>query len=453
MSNERISQLVEEKREYYTGISRQIWENPEQGYQEFKFSEILIEALRENGFEVETGLAGIPTAFQGTYGSGKPVIGFLGEYDALAGLSQKAGQTEHHPLVEGGSGHGCGHNALGTCALAAAVTVKRMLEESHLSGTVIFYGCPAEEQGCGKSFMTRAGIFDDTDIALAPHPMDYNMIIGKSMLANIQAEFSFTGTAAHAANAPDRGRSALGAADLMIVGTQFLREHIIQEARLHHAYLDAGGSSPNVVQASARLLFFIRAPRAQQAKDIFERVKDVARGAALMTGTSVDIAVKSAMVDLLPNDVVGRLMARSWEELGPCPYSQKALEVAARMAPTVGNFSKEELLDTHVPGYERSPVAIAGSSDVGDVSYKVPTIMMFYTGTAKGTPPHSWQMTAQSATALMDDGTMHAAKVLASTAMKLYREPELVAEAQEELVRRTGGCYECLMPDDVRPEI
>ncbi len=447
----RLEQLIEEKRGYFTDLSDYIWDNPELGYSEYKSARALKKAMGECGFKVVDKLANIDTAFKGVWGSGKPVIGFLGEFDALAGLSQKSGCPAKEAVVPGAPGHGCGHNALGTGCLAAAYALKEVLKEKNLPGTIIVYGCPAEEQGCGKSFMSREGIFNELDVAIAPHPSDTNNVMGVSMLANIQVEFSFYGHAAHAAANPDKGRSALDAADLMIVGVQFLREHIVQEARIHHAYIDAGGTSPNVVQASAKLLFYIRAPKGYQVKEIFERVKDVARGAAIMTGTTMDFAVKSAMTDLFNNDVLGKVAEEAWGEIGETKFSDEAYEIAKLIAPAVGNTNLDNVLDTSVPKYVRIPVAMPGSTDVGDVSYIVPTVMLMYAAETKGTPGHSWQLVAQSRTAVMHDGMIHNAKVMALTALKLFENPQLVEKAWEEF-KASGVKYECLIPDDVQPE-
>lgn len=449
---DRIHEIIESKRKYFTDLADYIWENPELGYKEYKSAKALMDALEENGFELTKDLAGIPTAFKGTFGSGKPVIGFLGEFDALADLSQKSCVAEKQPVTPGAPGHGCGHNAIGTGCLAAAAAMKELMKESGLSGTIVVYGCPAEEQGCGKSFMAREGVFNELDIAIAPHPSDKNAILGVSMLANIQAEFSFHGQAAHAAANPDQGRSALDAADLMIMGVQFLREHIIQEARIHHAYLDAGGTSPNVVQANAKLLFYIRAPKAEQVREIYARVQEVARGAAIMTGTTMDFCVKSAMVDLNNNDVLGRLAEEAWKEVGETKFSEKAYEVAKMIAPAVGNPDAVDVLDQSVPCYNRIPTAMPGSSDVGDVSYVVPTAMLMYAAESKGTPGHSWQLVAQSGTELMHDGMLHNAEVMALMGMKLLENPELVKKAWDEF-NASGVKYECLIPDEVKPEI
>ena len=257
---ERICRSIEEKKSLYASLCDEIWANPERNFREFKAAKLLTDALAAHGFQVEQDLAGMPSAFRASFGSGKPVVSFLAEYDALAGLSQEACCTEKKAIVPGGDGHGCGHNAMGPCCIAAAVALKEVMEQDNLPGTVVVFGCPAEETGGGKCFLARDGYFEGVDFAISPHPFPDGGFIGPT-LATIQVEYAFSGVASHAAAMPDQGRSALDAAELMVMGVQFLREHIIQEARVHHAYLDAGGTSPNVVQASAKLLFYIRAPR------------------------------------------------------------------------------------------------------------------------------------------------------------------------------------------------
>ena len=450
---DRICQIVEQNRDLYCKVSREIWGTPELTYKEFRSSAILVDLLRDNGFRVETGICGMPTAFKASFGSGNPVIGFLAEFDALAGLSQESGKAEVCPIVPGGPGHGCGHNTIGTSCAGAAITLKQMLEETNRSGTVIVFGCPAEEQGSGKAFMARAHIFDGTDVAISPHPMAFNSIMGFSSLANVQVEFHFTGKAAHASSQPHMGRSALDAADLMIVGVQFLREHITSEARLHHAYLDVGGTSPNVVQASAKLLFYIRAPKAEQVREIYDRVKDVARGAAIMTGTSVEVELKSGMCDFIPNDTLGRVAAECWQEIGSCAYSPAAMEIAARIAPTLGLNPQDALIDTSVPNYMPVPKPMSSSTDIGDVSYTVPTIAVLFAGVVKNTPGHSWQYVAQSSTPLMHDGMIHATKVMAYTAMKVCENPLIAEQAKAELMEKTSCKYISLIPDEIQPDL
>lgn len=448
---QRIEKLVEEKREIYSAINDKIWENPEYSFREYVSSKVLMDALEKEGFEIEVGLADMPTAFKATYGSGKPVIGFLAEYDALAGLSQKKAFPEKCPVEEGGNGHGCGHCAIGTSCVAAAVTMKHIMEEDHINGTVIVFGCPAEENGGGKCFMARDGIFEGVDFAISSHPGDANSIMSCSMLANVQVEYSFEGVAAHAAAVPQHGRSALDATSLMIVGVQFLREHIIQEARIHHAYTDVGGTSPNVVQASSKLVFYIRAPKADQVMEIYERVNDIARGAALMTGTKLTINHLSGLADFMPNDVLGKVLAESWSEIGSCNFSDEAKEVAKIMAPTLGKEYSEDIIVNNVPSYIPSNAILSGSTDVGDVSYLVPTGIVAFTGMIKGTPGHSWQLVAQSGTPLMHDGLIHTAKVMALAGMKLLQDPSLMETAKAELNEKTGGKAVSMITADCKP--
>ena len=278
---------------------------------------------------------GIDTAFTASFGSGRPVIGFLGEFDALAGLSQEAGRVEKAALQPGGNGHGCGHNLLGVAAAAAAAAVKEYLEKTGQPGTVIFFGCPGEEGGSGKAFMAREGAFDGLDFAVTWHPSDVNSVRTGSSLANFQVLFQFEGVSAHAAGCPEMGRSALDAVELMNVGSNYLREHIIQEARLHYAVLDTGGYSPNVVQNHAGVLYLIRAPRIGQAKEIYDRVVDVARGAALMTGTQMHYELIKSCANVVPNRVMEQVMYEAMRDVPLPVYTEAEYENAGAFAGTV----------------------------------------------------------------------------------------------------------------------
>lgn len=447
---DRISQLIESNRPLYAQLCDTIWADPERNFKEFKAAKLLTDVLADNGFAVELGVANMPSAFKATFGSGKPVIGLLAEYDALAGLSQVSGLPEKKAIVPGGDGHGCGHNAMGPCCVAAAIAMKEIICQDNLPGTVIVFGCPAEETGGGKCFMARDGIFDGVDFAISPHPFPDNGFIGRC-LANMQVEYSFSGQASHASAEPHHGRSALDAAELMVMGVQFLREHIIQEARVHHAYLDAGGTSPNVVQASAKLLFYIRAPRGEQAKEIYERINKVAHGAAMMTDTTVEIRHKSGLADMIPNNTLSKALTDAWAEIGPCKYSEEAKALAAKMGPAVGNNS-DDLLDSDVPDFDPSAPIIMGSTDVGDVSYVVPSACLNFAGVVKGTPGHSWQWVAQSGSPIMHDGLIHAAKVIALAGINLIGKPELAEKAKAELLSRTGGKVVSMLPPNATPD-
>ena len=447
---ERICRSIEEKKALYAGLSDTIWANPERNFKEIQAAKLLTDTLAEHGFSIELDIANMPSAFRATYGSGKPVVGLLAEYDALAGLSQEACSTEKKAVIPGGDGHGCGHNSMGPCCIAAAVAMKEIMEQDNIPGTVIVYGCPAEETGGGKSFLARDGYFDGVDFAISPHPFPDGGFMGPT-LATVQAEYAFTGRASHASAMPEQGRSALDAAELMVMGVQFLREHIIQEARIHHAYLDVGGTAPNVVQASAKLFFYIRAPKGEQVKEIFARINKVAQGAAMMTETEVEIRHKAGLADLVPNHVVGTVLAESWAELGPCSFSDEARALAGRMAPTVG-FTGEDPLDSSIPVYDPNSPLLMGSTDVGDVSYIVPSACLNFPGVIKDTPGHSWQWVSQAGSPIMHDGLIHAAKVVALASMKLLTQPELLEQAHEELMKKTGRKLVSMLPPHAPPE-
>ncbi len=449
---QRIIDILDGKAEYFGAIADYIWDNPELAFAEHKSAKALIDALEEHGFKIEKGLAGIPTAFKGVFGSGHPVIGFLGEYDALSNLSQRDGVTKEEPIVAGAAGHGCGHNAIGVSCVAAAVAMKTIMEENKLPGTVIVYGCPGEEGGAGKAFMAREGVFAEMDAAMAPHPAENNYIMGISALANVHVEYRFKGKASHAGAVPHLGRSALDACSLMIVGTQFLREHIIPEARIHHAYLNAGGTAPNVVQANASLLFYIRAPKADTVKEIYERVNDIAKGAALMTGTSVETELHSGVNNLIVNEVMGNTLQEAWAEIGAQNFSEEALAVAKRFAPVIPNCDLDEPLDESIPAFKKQDSSMSGSTDVGDASYIAPTVMFMHAALCKCTPGHTWQLVAQSRSPIMHEGMMHAAKVMALAGIKLIKNPKLIKAAWKEH-KESGVTYESLIPDDIKPQI
>ncbi len=472
-SKDRIVELVDSKKDFFSKVSDDVWSTPELGFLEFKSAATLEKALEEQGFKVEKGLAGIDTAFKGTYGSGKPVFGFLGEFDALPLLSQKAGLGVHDPIVEGGCGHGCGHNALGAGSMAAATALKDYLRENNLPGTVIYFGCPAEESGCGKTFMAREGVFDDVDIALTWHPGDTTSLFNTSSLANIIVLFHFKGIASHAAASPHSGRSALDAAEIMNVGVQFLREHVIPEARIHYAFTDVGGGAPNVVQSTSTVLYYIRAPKTEQVMEIYPRVVKCAEGAAHMTETELTVEIKTALSDYIPNDVVSNVMSDCMQELGEIQYSEESLKIAQAIydsltenekASGIRGLTKYMSIEeakkisegTHLCGipfpYHRLNIAMPGSTDVGDVSYVVPTAQLTATTEVLGTSGHSWQIASVSGTSLAHEGLNYAAKVMALTAVRMIEKPELIQQAKDELFSVTGGVYNCPIPDYVKPQ-
>ena len=476
-SKEQALLAIDRERVPICTASDQVWENPETAFQEFKSVDILCELLEKEGFHVERNLAGIATAFSGTYGHGKPVVGILGEFDALSGLSQEAEKTEKIAIVDGAPGHGCGHNLLGTGSLAAAVAVKEYLEKNNKEGTVIYFGCPGEEGGSGKSFMARDGVFDCLDFAISWHPGDKNVVGVGSSLANYQIIYRFFGTASHAAASPEMGRSALDAVELMNTGVQYLREHIIQEARIQYAITNTGGYSPNVVQPYAEVLYLIRAPKNQQVKEIFERVNDIAKGAALMTGTRMEIQFVKACSNLVDNTVLEEVLQKNLEEIPREPYTEEELAFAKKIYDTYGGDKTD--LQQILSRYEKSRKAqveallaphmkdiicdvivplmdvetcMAGSTDVGDVSWVCPTAQINVATEAMGTPGHSWQMVSQGKSSIAHKGMIFAGKVMAGAIIDVLENPELIVKAKEELKKRVGPeGYIPPIPKDVRP--
>ncbi|WP_025114086.1 M20 family metallopeptidase [Lysinibacillus fusiformis] len=462
MTNQsRLSQIIEDKREKLIEVSNQIWQYAETGFEEFKSAELLCQTLAEEGFEVEQGVANIETAFIGSFGNGKPVIAFLGEFDALTGLSQNGGIAQPNPQQIGGNGHGCGHNLLGTGSLAAAIALRDYMQENNITGTVRYYGCPGEEIGGGKTFMAREGIFNDVDIALSWHPGTTNNIMSVATLACYEVYFKFKGKSAHAAASPHLGRSALDAVELMNIGVNYLREHIIPEARVHYAITNTGGSSPNVVQAEAEVLYFVRAPRVSQTEDIYQRICDIARGAALMTGTEVDIDLASALSNVIPNTTLEQVMYENFIKLGTPSYTDAELQFAEAIRETLSEEEKKmdvqrnqklagkaiaDVIDPFM-----SDAFMAGSTDVGDVSWIVPTAQCMTACEPLGTPLHTWQIVATGTTSLAHKGMLHAGKILAATALDVLQQPELIEQAKAELVdRRAGEVYTSPLPSDVK---
>lgn len=470
-----INDYIEQNHSRFTQLSDAIWDHPETRFEETFSAELLANALEQEGFHVERGVGGIETAFIASFGSGTPVIALLGEYDALAGLSQQSACSEPNPVIENGNGHGCGHNLLGTAALAAAFAVKAWLQENLLPGTVRFYGCPGEEGGSGKTFMVRDGLFDDIDAAVTWHPESFSGVFNVQSLANIQTAFRFKGIAAHAANSPHLGRSALDAVSLMNVGVQFLREHIIQEARIHYAVTNTGGASPNVVQADAEALYLVRAPQLDQAQDIYQRVIDIAKGAALMTGTKLDIRFDKACSNYVPNRTIEKAMYQHITTFGIPEYNLQERQFAKEIHATLtkddlrnaklnaartggeqgvkwGERQADKALTDEVLPYVESQELMYGSTDVGDVSWIAPTAQCFSPCFAFGTPLHTWQLVAQGRTSIAHKGMLLAAKVMAATAIDLLTTPTLLSQAQSEFQhQRDEQPYNCPIPNDIQP--
>lgn len=470
MSIELIEDFIENSKDQYIQLSDEIWQYAELGYTEQKSAAAHIAFLKSAGFTVREGVAGIPTAFVAEAGSGGPVIGILGEFDALSGLSQESLALRSCPSseIENGNGHGCGHHLLGTSAHLAAVAVKNALERHGIEGTVRFYGCPAEEGGWGKTYMTRAGLFDDVAAAITWHPGVANTIMNMESLAVKQAYFRFKGIAAHAGASPHLGRSALDALELMNIGTNFLREHMIPDARVHYAITDAGGVAPNVVQPNAAALYMIRAPRNRDAHELYERICNIARGAALMTDCELEIEVHSACSNLLRNTTLNELMQAKLKEFGAPDYDGNELEFAESMHRTTRPEEIEmagrmlqaawrqpkALFDGVDALYNDRPSKMHGSTDVGDVSWVTPTVQCMTACFAFGTSPHSWQWVSQGKSAIAHKGMVLAAKTMAATALELYTNPLLLAAARTELAERLAvEPYVCPIPEGVQPPL
>lgn len=448
--------VIDEKAAKLDAASDYIWDNPELAFSEFKSAACQMELLRSEGFKVEENLAGIATAFSGRFGSGKPVIGILGEFDALSGL----GQVSQAPVKTpngGENGHGCGHNYLGIGSIAAAMAVKKFLEDSGHEGTVIYYGCPGEEGGSGKAFMARDGVFDELDASLCWHPGQANGVRTGGSLANYQILYKFDGIAAHAGSSPAMGRSALDALELMNVGVQFLREHMSTDCRIHYAITDAGGRSPNVVQPHAEVLYLIRAPKNDQVKALYERVNKIAAGAAMMTETKESHDFIKACSNLVMNDTIQRVLQKKFEELGVPEPDEEDLAFARELAEKgLGDSpycNKENPLDYKVKPYKEQFTQGFGSTDVGDASWVCPTAQVRGANWITGTPGHSWQVVTQGKTAWGHKVMRNIGKILAATAVELITDPELLAKAQEEFRQKVGPKgYEAPIPKDVRPK-
>lgn len=457
-------------------LSDRIWDFAELRFQEYKSVAAITDLMKSEGFDVKIGLADMDTAFTASYGSGHPVIGVLAEYDALSGLSQQAGVTEPAPIPGSNNGHGCGHHLLGTAAVGCALKVRDYLRESGKSGTIVLIGTPAEEGGSGKAYMARAGIFDPLDLALAWHPASGNSVMTGSMMANCQVYFRFKGISAHAAASPHLGRSALDAVELMDVGVNYMREHIEPTDRIHYAITDSGGISPNVVQNHAEVIYLIRSTDNSKTKALYDRVCDIARGAALMTQTKVEIVFDKACSNILSNSVVEDLLHDSMvavplptyteEEIALAEAFKAGLQDSDRAADLSVGFMENRQKKLMVQKFREMPMAnfvadhkhldvyVAGSSDVGDCSFCTPTAQFLAACAAPGTPAHSWQMVAQGKTGLAHKGMLYAADVLADAAKRVIDDPSIAEKARREFVESTEGMpYACPIPPEIKPNM
>ena len=468
----RILQLLGAKKKIFTDLNDEIWEYAEPRFAEHKSAAAHCRVMEAEGFRVKQGLAGEDTAFIAEYGSGTPVIAILGEYDALAGLSQQADLTEEKPVIEGGQGHGCGHNTLGAAGAAAITALKDYMEENHLPGTIRFYGCPAEENAGGKAFLVRDGLFNDVDICLAYHPANMNSADQGGSLANFRVFYTFKGTSPHAASAPHMGRSALDACELMNVGCNYMREHMIPEARVHYAYTNVGGTAPNVVQCDAQLLYAMRAPTVTQVKELYDRLEKIAKGAAMMTETEVTIRQVAAYSNTIANDVINEQFETYLDEFLPLDYTEEEMAYLRKFQAVIPENEKKALVSQAQQLFGRTQKAkdvaampiwnfhaknLKGgkaSNDVGDVSWVCPTSIVRTACYAAGTTGHHWLKTAQGKSSVCHKGMLLAAAVMACTAVDFLTDPQLVAQAKENWLERLGGdTYPNPLPADCKPEI
>ena len=467
LNEEKIWNLVDAKKDDFIALSDRVFETPETLYNEYASVAEHVSALHAEGFRVTEGICGMPTAVMGEAGTEGPVIAILGEFDALPGLSQQPGVAEHSPVQAGGNGHGCGHNLLGAAALLAATAVKDWLAENNIKARVRYYGCPAEEGGAAKAYMARDGMFDDVAAAISWHPSTFNAVQHGHSLANSRIDFTFHGKAAHAAAAPHLGRSALDACELMNIGVNYMREHMPDAARVHYAYLDVGGVAPNVVQAQATVRQLIRAGDLETLRDLVARVRKIADGAALMTGTTVEAKVYSGVSNLVGNRPLEEVMQREFDKLGAVPFDAEdaifadAIRKSLTSADIAASFQRigretppDMPLCDFVAPLDRTNSGGEGSTDVGDVSWVVPTVQARVATCAVGTPFHTWQTVAQGKMPAAHKGMTHAAKVMAATATALMQAPDvLIAARQVHDERQAKTPYQCPIPEDVSPPI
>jgi aminobenzoyl-glutamate utilization protein B len=435
-----IIQSIDSKGQTYADVAKRIWGFAELGYQEQKSSALLQAQLKGAGFDVKAGVADIPTAFTASYGSGKPVVGIVGEFDALPGLSQDV-TPARRPIAENAPGHGCGHNLLGTGSVAAAIAVKEWLAASRRPGTLRFFGTPAEEGGSGKVYMIGAGLFNDVDVVVTWHPGDRNEASVASNLANISAMFRFHGVAAHAAAAPQQGRSALDAVEAMDYMVNMMREHVPQETRIHYI-ITRGGAAPNVVPDFAEVYYYARHPNMPILDGIWDRIINAAKGAALGTGTTMDVELIGAAYNVLPNEYLSGIMRKNLERIGGFKYTpdeQKFAEDIRKTLtepPTVALGSQEGVQPARSEGAINS-----SSTDLGDVTWNVPTVQLRGATFVPGVPTHSWQATACAGSSIGIKGMMVAAKSMALTAVDLFDDPTHVQKANAEFQQRRGPAF------------
>ena len=467
MNKHIIWEYVEKLEPRFHALADQVWSTPETCYGEHLSMEAHYSELIHHGFKVKQGIAGIPTALIAEAGTKGPVIAFLGEYDALAGLSQQSDIFEEKPIKKNGNGHGCGHNLLGSAAMQAATSLKNWMTETGTEGIIRYYGCPAEEGGAAKTFMVREKAFEDVDIAITWHPGSLTGVVRGSSLANCRVDFMFEGRASHAAGAPHLGRSALDAIELMNVGVNYMREHMPDKARIHYAIIDGGGISPNVVQSKGRVRYVVRDENTPKMLKLLERVKKIARGAAMMTETKVKIKMLAGVSNLIYNKTLGEVMQRNLDLLGPPVFTNKERQYAKKMQSTMSyndietaylqagiSEVKDQVLAESIVPPNAKEIGMSGSTDVADVSWVVPTVQLWGANYTIGTPFHSWQMTAQGKSSIAIKGMTHAATAMAATGVDVLLDKKLREDAWLDLRKLLDqNAYVSPLLDNAKPPI
>ena len=429
----------------------QIWEYAEVGYKEVKSAALHVQHLRDAGFTVETGVAGIPTAFVATYGTGSPAIGILAEYDALPGINQSA-SSERDPIVGKNAGHACGHHLFGTASVSAGIAIKDLIAAGKLKGTIKVYGTPAEEGGSGKVFLVRAGLFNNLDAVIHWHPDDVNAITTTSALANKSAKFKFYGISAHAAAAPDQGRSSLDAVEAMDNMVNMMREHVPQETRIHYV-ITSGGKAPNVIPDFAEVYYYVRHPKRKDVVEIFDRVVKAAEGAALGTGTTMKYDIIGGTHDLLINKTLAEAMQINLEKVGGVSYTEDELNFAKKLETSFVGAKVDLATAGIVKPLSYISEGNSGSTDVGDVSYALPTVGLRGATWVPGTAAHSWQAVAAGGTEIGTKGMLVASKTMALTAIDLMSNPVLLAKAMEEFIKSKGDYKYKALLGDIKPAL
>ena len=436
-SRQALISAIDDRFEQNREIALNIWELAELGYLEVQSSALLQETLTAEGFRVEAGVSGMPTAFIAEAGSGKPLIAVLAEFDALPGITQTASPLREEIPGKAG-GQACGHHLFGTASVSAAIVIRQWLADNNIKGTIRVYGTPAEEGGSGKVYMVRKGLFEDVDAVLSWHPGDVNRALETPTLANRSARFNFHGVSAHAAGAPEKARSALDGVEAFNYMINLMREHVPQETRIHYV-ITSGGEAPNVVPDYAQVYYYVRHPDAAMVRKIWERVEAAAKGAAAGTGTSVDWEIMHGNLSLLPNKLIAGLMQKNMETLGGISYNEEEHAFAETIYQSLDQPEYE--LGSEKTVLETDTSITMGSTDVGDISWNVPTAEFTTATWVPGTPAHSWQAIAAGGTDIGIKGLQLASKTMALTAADFFENPELATQARAELIKQRGADF------------